>query len=90
MKKSSGRRRAVMDSRGRLALAEWIARGNKQTTLAKILDCSQPLVAQWLDGTVRPNSADREAMERLGICEADAWLTAEERVRLDDIAAKAV
>ena len=89
MKRSKGRPvRPVMESRGKVAHAEWIAAGHTQTELAKILGYSQPLIAQWLDGTVRPTSADREVLERIGICPADDWLTPSERVRMNDIAAK--
>lgn len=89
MKKGAGRVRAVMDSRGRLALAEWLAAGHTQSELASLLVRSQPLIAQWLAGTGRPTAADREVLERLGICSVSDWLTPEERVRVNDIAAKA-
>jgi predicted transcriptional regulator len=90
MKKATKSRvRSVMESRGRVSLAEWIAAGHTQTELARILGYSQPLIAQWLDGTARPAAADREVLERLGICAAEDWLTPSERVRVNDIAAKA-
>lgn len=88
MKKPKGRTRTTMESRGRVALAEWIASGHSQTELAKILGYSQPLIAQWLDGTARPTAADREVLERMSICAAEDWLTPSERVRVNDIVAK--
>ena len=77
-----------MDSRGRLALAEWLASGHSQTELATMLGHSQPLVAQWLAGTVRPSSADREVLARMGICAVGDWLTPEERVRVNELTTK--
>lgn len=91
MKNGKGRVRPVMDSRGRVALAEWFAtdKTRLQTALASQLGHTQPLIAQWINGTARPSPADREVLEMLGICAASDWLTPSERARMNDIAAKA-
>lgn len=80
-KRRKKRARTVLDSRGRLALHEWFAADEQrsQSRLARKLDVSQPLIAQWLNGTARPSPPLREVLAALGVCEAGAWLTPEER-----------
>lgn len=87
MKNGKARLRPVMDSRGRLALAEWFAadKSRSQTALAAQFGHTQPLVAQWLNGTARPSPADREVLAGLGICPAADWLTPVERARVKQL-----
>jgi len=82
-----GKGRPVRETRGKLALAEWLAAeaGRSETSLAATLGVTQPLIAMWLRGVARPASDLRVALERLCSIPQEDWLDTEERLRVAKI-----
>jgi hypothetical protein len=85
-KRRRQQKRPVVDTHGKVALAEWLqSPAHTQGRLAELLEVEQPLVSQWLKGVARPSPPLREALDIVCGIPADSWLSAKERALVDRV-----
>lgn len=78
---------ALADTEGRRLLRAWLDADSERTQvmIAKRIGISPPAISQWLDGTSRPESHNRQALNMLTGIPESAWLTNAEREQLEGV-----